>query len=71
MVKIAFLVQNFTLKSTKEVYFLLGHTVAVLKYQICIKLESVMEYTQKMMKCKARGRPSLINVEIGKKKCFV
>ena len=27
--KIAFLVQNFTLKSTKEVYFLLGHPVGI------------------------------------------
>ena len=27
MVNIAFLVQNFTLKFTKEVYFLLGHPV--------------------------------------------
>ena len=29
MIKIAFLVQNLTLKFTKEVYFLLGHPVHV------------------------------------------
>ena len=33
MVKIAFLVQNFTLKFTKEVYFLLGHPVVRYGYE--------------------------------------